>query len=480
MLTVLHTSDWHLGRRLYGKPRYTEFRAFLAWLLQAIREQAVDVLVVAGDVFDTTAPSNQAQNLYYDFLSQVCQTCCRHVIIVAGNHDSPSFLEAPKQLLKSFNIHIIGSMSEYAPDEVITLYDAAGHPELIIMAVPYLRDRDVRQVSSGERLDDKERKLSQGIQRHYQDIAAIALQQQAQLKRQYNRTIPMVATGHLFTVGGKTTEGDGVRELYVGSLGSVGADVFHPNIDYVALGHLHVPQTVGNAAHIRYSGSPIAMGFGESRQQKQVHLLRFAADPQLLNQPIHPLTTQLVATENPQPSTPTLDPISQHGSMDLFADEVVSAAPVTAHPHAPYHKPYNVAKLSDTTLLQSLCVPTFQPLQTIKGDWQTIQTTLQNLKTSGQSVWLEVVYDGREVMGDLSEKITRLIEGTALEVLRLKNLQKRDQLIKSQRLDETLEEMNEKQVFARCLAAHGVTEAQQPMLWARYGEVLDSLQDDQP
>ena len=111
MLTVLHTSDWHLGRRLYGKPRYTEFRAFLAWLLQAIREQAVDVLVVAGDVFDTTAPSNQAQNLYYDFLSQVCQTCCRHVIIVAGNHDSPSFLEAPKQLLKSFNIHIIGSMS---------------------------------------------------------------------------------------------------------------------------------------------------------------------------------------------------------------------------------------------------------------------------------------------------------------------------------------------------------------------------------
>ena len=510
MLTLLHTSDWHLGRRLYGKPRYDEFKQFLDWQLQTLREQKVDVLLIAGDIFDTTAPSNQAQNLYYDFLSQVCDTDCRHVIIVAGNHDSASFLEAPKQLLKSFNIHIIGSMTDTPTDEVITLSDKAGQAELIVMAVPYLRDRDVRTVGHGERLDDKERKLAQGIKAHYAQIADIAIAQQAQLKAKYKRSIPIVATGHLFTVGGQTMEGDGVRDLYVGSLGSIGAEIFHPQIDYVALGHLHIPQAVGGQPHIRYAGSPIAMGFGESRQQKQVHLLRFDANPDLLSQPLQTLTIQ----KKPLVSAPT--PVKKrkmvsHASMDLFADEelpepsmlgaINAEAGINAEVDAQAsHKagydtpsahlsgqpngqvigqPYNLAKLSDTTLLQSLPVPVFQPIQTLKGDWQTIKTSLHSLKKSQQSVWLEVVYDGQEVVGDLSEKIAELVKDSRLEVLRIKNQQKRDQVMQSQRMDESLEELNPTQVFERCLIAHQVLEEQKPMLWSRYTEVLESLQGGQ-
>lgn len=498
MLTLLHTSDWHLGRRLYGKPRYDEFKQFLDWQLQTLREQKVDVLLIAGDIFDTTAPSNQAQNLYYDFLSQVCHTDCRHVIIVAGNHDSASFLEAPKQLLKAFNIHIIGSMTDTPTDEVITLSDKVGQPELIVMAVPYLRDRDVRTVGHGEHLDDKERKLAQGIKAHYAQIADIAIARQAQLKAKYKRTIPIVATGHLFTVGGQTMEGDGVRDLYVGSLGSIGAEIFHPHIDYVALGHLHIPQVVGGQPHIRYAGSPIAMGFGESRQQKQVHLLRFDANPDLLSQPLQTLTIQ----KKPLVSAPT--PVKKrksvsHASMDLFADEALpepsmlgainTDAEINAEVDAQasseaqydtpsYHlsgQPYNIAKLSDTTLLQSLPVPVFQSIQTLKGDWQTIKTNLYSLKKSQQSVWLEVVYDGQEVVGDLSEKIAELVKDSRLEVLRIKNQQKRDQVMQSQRIDESLEELNPTQVFERCLIAHQVLEEQKPMLWSRYTEVLESL-----
>ena len=507
MLTLLHTSDWHLGRRLYGKPRYDEFKQFLDWQLQTLREQKVDVLLIAGDIFDTTAPSNQAQNLYYDFLSQVCDTDCRHVIIVAGNHDSASFLEAPKQLLKAFNIHIIGSMTDTPTDEVITLSDKSGQPELIVMAVPYLRDRDVRTVGHGERLDDKERKLAQGIKAHYAQIADIAIAQQTQLQANYKRSIPIVATGHLFTVGGQTMEGDGVRDLYVGSLGSIGAEIFHPQIDYVALGHLHIPQVVGGQPHIRYAGSPIAMGFGESRQQKQVHLLRFDAKPDLLSQPLQTLTIQ----KKPLVSAPT--PVKKrkmvsHASMDLFADEelpepsmlgaINAEAGINAEVDAQAsHKagydtpsahlsgqpngqvigqPYNLAKLSDTTLLQSLPVPVFQPIQTLRGDWQTIKTSLHSLKNSQQSVWLEVVYDGEEVVGDLSEKIAELVNDSRLEVLRIKNQQKRDQVMQSQRMDESLEELNPTQVFERCLIAHQVMEEQKPMLWSRYTEVLESLQ----
>ena len=506
MLTLLHTSDWHLGRRLYGKPRYDEFKQFLDWQLQTLREQKVDVLLIAGDIFDTTAPSNQAQNLYYDFLSQVCHTDCRHVVIVAGNHDSASFLEAPKQLLKAFNIHIIGSMTDTLTDEVITLSDKAGQPELIVMAVPYLRDRDVRTVGHGERLDDKERKLAQGIKAHYAQITDIAIAQQAQLKAKYKRTIPIVATGHLFTVGGQTMEGDGVRDLYVGSLGSIGAEIFHPQIDYVALGHLHIPQAVGGQPHIRYAGSPIAMGFGESRQQKQVHLLRFDANPDLLSQPLQTLTIQkkpLVFAPTPVKKRKSVS----HASMDLFADEALpesamlgainTEAEINAEvdAQATYEaqydtpsdhlngqlsgQPYNIAKLSDTTLLQSLPVPVFQPMQTLKGDWQTIKTSLHSLKNSQQSVWLEVVYDGQEVVGDLSEKIAELVKDARLEVLRIKNQQKRDQVMQSQRMDESLEELNPTQVFERCLIAHQVLEEQKPMLWSRYTEVLESLQGGQ-
>ena len=502
MLTLLHTSDWHLGRRLYGKPRYDEFKQFLDWQLQTLREQKVDVLLIAGDIFDTTAPSNQAQNLYYDFLSQVCDTDCRHVIIVAGNHDSASFLEAPKQLLKAFNIHIIGSMTDTPTDEVITLSDKSGQAELIVMAVPYLRDRDVRTVGHGERLDDKERKLAQGIKAHYAQIADIAIARQAQLQAKYKRSIPIVATGHLFTVGGQTMEGDGVRDLYVGSLGSIGAEIFHPQIDYVALGHLHIPQAVGGQPHIRYAGSPIAMGFGESRQQKQVHVLRFDANPDLLSQPLQTLTIQ----KKPLVSAPT--PVNKrkrvsHTSMDLFADEALpessmleaintdadinaevdaQATPEAQYDTPSYHlsgQPYNIAKLSDTTLLQSLPVPVFQPIQTLKGDWQTIKSSLHSLKKSQQSVWLEVVYDGQEVVGDLSEKIAELVKDARLEVLRIKNQQKRDQVMQSQRMDESLEELNPTQVFERCLIAHQVLDEQKPMLWSRYTEVLESLQEGQ-
>ena len=510
MLTLLHTSDWHLGRRLYGKPRYDEFKQFLDWQLQTLREQKVDVLLIAGDIFDTTAPSNQAQNLYYDFLSQVCHTDCRHVIIVAGNHDSASFLEAPKQLLKAFNIHIIGSMTDTPTDEVITLSDKSEQPELIVMAVPYLRDRDVRTVGHGERLEDKERKLTQGIKAHYAQIADIAIAQQAQLHAKYKRSIPIVATGHLFTVGGQTMEGDGVRDLYVGSLGSIGAEIFHPQIDYVALGHLHIPQAVGGQPHIRYAGSPIAMGFGESRQQKQVHLLRFDADPDLLSQPLQTLTIQ----KKPLVSAPT--PVKKrksvsHASMDLFADEALPessmlgainaeaginaevdaqttyeagydtpSAHLSGQPNGKViGQPYNLAKLSDTTLLQSLPVPVFQSIQTLKGDWQTIKTRLHSLKKSQQSVWLEVVYDGQEVVGDLSEKIAELVKGSRLEVLRIKNQQKRDQVMQSQRMDESLEELNPTQVFERCLIAHQVLEEQKPILWSRYTEVIESLQGGQ-
>lgn len=272
-MKILHTSDWHLGRSLYGRKRYQEFSDFLYWLTRTIEEERVDALLIAGDIFDSCTPSNRAQELYYGFLSRIAGSCCRHVVVIAGNHDSPSFLNAPKELLRALNVHVVGSISD-THDEVILL-ERNGLPEIIVCAVPYLRDKDIRMVEAGETIDHKNAKLTEGLIQHYADVCTMAERRRAELVKSGYSDIPIIAMGHLFTAGGKSVDGDGVRDLYVGSLLHIGKDSFPSVIDYLALGHLHIPQQVAGIEHFRYSGSPIPMGYGEANQKKLVLLVTF-------------------------------------------------------------------------------------------------------------------------------------------------------------------------------------------------------------
>lgn len=273
-LRVLHTADWHLGRSLYGRSRLAESATFLNWLLATIDTHHVDVLLMAGDVFDSTTPSYQAQQLYYQFLANIAKTNCQHVVIIAGNHDSPSLINAPKTLLKSMNIHVIGHPSSSPADEVITLFDVAGNPLMRVCAVPFLREGDVRVSQAGETQEDKNRQFVEGVMAHY--ARCIDYAQQCQT---HDGPAPLVVMGHLFTAGGVTIDGDGVRELQVGSLSHIPAAVFPVSCSYVALGHLHVPQIVGGNETVRYSGSPFAMGFGEATQQKTLPLVTLSDQP---------------------------------------------------------------------------------------------------------------------------------------------------------------------------------------------------------
>lgn len=269
-LRLLHTADWHLGRQLLGRRRDREFDCFLDWLLETICTEYPDILLIAGDVFDTAAPSNRAQNQYYDFLACTAKTPLRHIVIIAGNHDSAAFLDAPRGLLRALNVHVIGQAA--APEaETLLLSNDRGEAEAIVCAVPYLRDRDIRTAEAGESLADKAQKLIDGMAAHYAAVgkAADALASQ-------HPHIPVIGMGHLFAAGGRTADDDGVRDLYVGTLGQVSAAIFPPVMQYVALGHLHLPQKVGGCGHIRYSGSPLPMGFGEAGQQKQVLCVDFA------------------------------------------------------------------------------------------------------------------------------------------------------------------------------------------------------------
>ena len=273
-MKFLHSSDWHLGRRLYGRQRYEEFGQLLAWLAETIEAEQVDALLLAGDIFDSGAPSNNAQELYYSFLARVAANgCCRHVVVIAGNHDSPAFLEAPKALLRALNVRVVGSVGANLADEVLVLKDRKGEPEAIVCAVPYLRDKDLRKVGAGESSADKDNKLLAAIHEHYARVGALAAERMTQCQ---NR-VPIIALGHLFASGGSTVEGDGVRELYVGALARVGADAFPDNIDYLALGHLHQAQCLAQQEHLRYCGAPLALGFGE-KGGKQVLIVEFDSE----------------------------------------------------------------------------------------------------------------------------------------------------------------------------------------------------------
>ena len=269
---ILHTSDWHLGRPLYGRSRHREFEEFLDWLAGFVESEGVDALFVSGDIFDTTTPGNRTQALYYRFLHRVSRSSCRHVVVTGGNHDSPTFLDAPKALLSALDVHVLGAVTGNPADEVLVLCDARGEPEAVVCAVPYLRDRDIRTVEPGESAEDKNRKLVEGVERHYAEVCRLA----DETRNSLSMEIPLIATGHLFAAGGATMDGDGVREIYVGSLARIGRTAFPEAIDYLALGHLHVAQLVGGEEHLRYSGSPIPMGFSEAGQRKVVMLVEFS------------------------------------------------------------------------------------------------------------------------------------------------------------------------------------------------------------
>ncbi|RAU82511.1 exonuclease SbcCD subunit D C-terminal domain-containing protein [Pontibacter arcticus] len=265
-MRILHTSDWHLGQRLVNLERTEEHQHFLNWLLDTIQHEKVDVLLMAGDVFDNGAPSNTALKLYYDFLRKVCATCCRHIIITGGNHDSVSTLNAPKELLDCFNIKVVGGATPDILDELLELRSKEGELELVVCAVPFLRDRDVRLSIPGESAEERENRIKQGIADHYAAfVPHIQKYKQAQ--------IPVVAMGHLFAAGG--TASDWEKEIHVGNLGQIGAAQFPEEFDYVALGHLHRPQKVNNTHHIRYSGSPIPLSFSEVTDTKVVFILDF-------------------------------------------------------------------------------------------------------------------------------------------------------------------------------------------------------------
>lgn len=261
-MKILHTSDWHLGHRLHDQSQFEEQNEFLLWLLAYIEENMIQLLLIAGDIFDTGVPSAQAQKQYYDFLNQLTTTNCKAVVIIGGNHDAPSTINAPKELLQALSIFVIGKATDEIKEEVFEI--TINNEQVIVAAVPYLRDQDIRRAIAAESADQINNRYKTALINHYTEVANYC----ESINTNHS---PIIAMGHLFAIGGISSDSE--QTIYVGNLGDIGVEDFPKTFDYVALGHLHRAQKIDKKGRVRYAGSPYILSFSEVGYDKKMILL---------------------------------------------------------------------------------------------------------------------------------------------------------------------------------------------------------------
>lgn len=264
-MRLLHTSDWHLGQTLHNYERGYEHQRFLDWLLDTLVAERVDVLLVAGDVFDNANPSAASQKQLYVFLQQArARLPALQLVVVAGNHDSAGRLEAPAPLLAAHGTHVIGHLLRGENGDIelerllLPLSGADGQVQAWCLAVPFLRPGDVPKLPAGDTQDA----YLGGIALLYRQLTDLAL-----ARRQPGQAI--VAMGHCHMVGGEMSN-DSERRIVIGGTEMLPSGIFDTTIAYAALGHLHKAQAVGGQEHIRYCGSPIPLSFAEVNYRHQV------------------------------------------------------------------------------------------------------------------------------------------------------------------------------------------------------------------
>lgn len=268
MLRLIHTADWHLGQSFHGQERHTEHRAFLAWLLDTLEQRRADVLLVAGDVFDVVNPSLQAQALLYDFIVSAHERLPRlDIVMIAGNHDSGNRIELPAPLMRRLRTHALGRVSWMddgrldAERLLVPLTDSDGETRAWCLALPFLRPAEVTGNGIAAPHGEVGSDYVAGISRvHSQLIEA------AETHRVPGQAL--VAMSHAHLQGAAVSEAS-ERPIVIGGEESISAALFPPEIAYVAMGHLHRAQQVGEA-RIRYSGSPLPLDFSEVAYPHQV------------------------------------------------------------------------------------------------------------------------------------------------------------------------------------------------------------------
>jgi len=316
-MRLLHTSDWHLGQTLHQFDRSDEQQQFLDWLVDTLAAERIDALLIAGDVFDSSNPPASAQARFYHFLTEARRRVPGlQIVVTAGNHDSPGRLEAPAPFLELFAATVIGAVSPTAQTVdlarlVVPLRSRDGAVKAWCIAMPFLRSSDV------PRIEGATNPYPAGIEALYQSAFAFAL-----ARRQAGQAI--VAMGHCHLTGGQVSE-DSERRIAIGGAEALSATTFDPQIAYVALGHLHLAQTVGGDSSRRYCGSPLPMSFAEIDYPHQVVVVELDGESVAAIRPV-PIPRRVDLLRIPERPAPIGEVIAALGALTL-PDRAPSAWP---------------------------------------------------------------------------------------------------------------------------------------------------------
>lgn len=263
-MKIIHTADWHLGNVFHRHNRVAEHRHFFGWLRDTIVQQQPDALIVSGDIFDGPNPAAEVQRLFYDFLTHLSvEHPGMSIVLIAGNHDSGARLEAGEELLRLHNIFVRGTVWKDAEGE--TYFERMILPlaprgsdtaEVVCYALPFLRPADY---PAGLSVQD-------GLRHYLTNL-------DKRLKKTAFKRLPVVVAAHFYAHGALIQAHEHSERLVVGGQDMVEIDTMGKAYAYVALGHIHRPQAVGNCANVRYAGSPLALSFSERDYKRAVNLV---------------------------------------------------------------------------------------------------------------------------------------------------------------------------------------------------------------
>lgn len=264
-MKLLHTSDWHVGKQIRGMSRANEHRAVLAEIAEIAARDSVDLILVAGDLFETAAPSPESEKIVYQALLDLAITGA-HLAIISGNHDNARRLEAVAPMLEAIgHVHVLTRVAN-ADEGGVRRFTVASGEDVTLAMLPFVSKRGIvraQDLWANDAFESSQR---------YSDRVARMLEL---LSEQFAADTVNLLMAHTFVHG--SAQGGGERQAHFIEDYAITAPMLPSTANYIALGHVHRPQKVNAGSPTRYCGSPLQMDFGEKGQRKQVNIVEVAA-----------------------------------------------------------------------------------------------------------------------------------------------------------------------------------------------------------
>lgn len=402
MLKILHTADWHIGQYFFGYDRKEEHTFFFDWLKRAIKEQQADVLLVAGDIFDSPNPSAESQKIYYRFLREATTDNPNlQIVIIAGNHDSSGRLEATNPLLEDMNVHVRGLVRKKEDGEIdcqqlFIPLSKDGEMKAWCIAVPYLRQGDYPNTES----------YSKGVGALYDQL-------HSELQQVKEKDFPVVVMGHLQATGSEVSENDRSERTIIGGLECISPEVFDKkDIVYTALGHLHKAQRVSGRENVRYAGSPLPMSFAEKNYKQGTDLIEIENGQlkKIGRLDFEPLASLISLPKEPKPLAEVLEEIKA-----LPDGEITKSSPylelkvLLTEP-----EPSMRNQIEDALLGKAVRLASAVPFR-VKSDRESKIITYEELKTINPMEMADDVFASR-YGSEMPDKMKSLLQTVIHEI----------------------------------------------------------------